>query len=191
MSDHSLWRSIVWHEREQVFYGVHYRANRLFRFDPRAGEMEPLCLIGAVPFNDPSTHTEPSYLPFRIHHWYWGTLAFKLGLDGETIYYLASGPPPRESRFQGFGTARFITYHIPSGRHQDHGTLQLPDGRYPSDPQSIEIAGGRVFSVQSIEIPKDDTSARAQRYREGWVMKDKPYPEETNLISFADPCAPR
>jgi len=69
------------------------------------------------------------------------------------------------------------------------GTLQLPDGRCPSDPQSIEIAHGRVYSVQNIEIPEDDRSSRADRFREGWVKKDKPYVEETNLISFADPLA--
>lgn len=189
LSDHSLWRSILWHPREQVFYGVHYRANRLFRFDPRAGVVEPLAHIGAAPFNDPATHTEPSYLPFRICHWYWGTLAFKWGPDGDTIYYLASGPPPREDRFQGFGTTRFITYHVPTRSYRDHGTLQLPDGRCPSDPQSIEIAHGRVYSVQNIEIPEDDRSSRADRFREGWVKKDKPYVEETNLISFADPLA--
>jgi hypothetical protein len=190
LSDHSLWRAIIWHGQEQVFYGVHYRQNYLFRFDPRARTVEPLVRIAAEPFNDPATHTELDYLPFRIHHWYWGTLAFKLGPDGETIYYLASGPPAPEERFQGFGTTRLITYHIPTGEYRDHGTPRLPDGRYPSDPQCIEIANGRIFSVQNIELPDDDQSPRTRRFREGWMKKDKPYPEETNLVSFPDPLAP-
>ena len=188
LTDHSLWRSVVWCEKEKVFYGIHYKASYLFRFDPRAMRVEPIAPIAAQPYNDPATHTEKSYLPFRTYHWYWGTLAFKLGPDGETIYYLASGPPPDPAEnLQASSTTRLITYHIPSRTYRDHGTTRLADGRYPSDPQSIEVSDGRVFCVQKIEILPSDHSSRAEQIRKSWVKKEKPYVEETNLISFADP----
>jgi len=187
LSDHSLWRSIVWSDKEQAFYGVHYKANYLFRFDSRALRVEPIVSIGAEPYNDPSMWTE-DYLPFRIYHWYWSTLAFKLGPDGETLYYLASGPAPADGEnYQATSTTRLITYHIPTGTYRDHGTARLPDGRYPSDPQCIEVAGGKVYCVQKVEIPLDDHLERANSIRKAWAKKEKDYVEETNLIAIEDP----
>lgn len=188
LSDHSLWRSIAWCDKEQAFYGIHYKASYLFRFDPRALRVEPIVRIAVEPFNDPSTHTETSYFPFRTYHGYWGTLAFQLGPDGETLYYLASGPPPApEEHLQATSTTRFVTYHIPTGTYRDHGATRLADGRYPTDPQCIEVAGGRVYSVQKVEIPLEDDSERAKSIRKAWVRKEKTYVEETNLIAFQDP----
>jgi len=188
LTDHSLWRSMVWCEKENVFYGIHYKGSYLFRFDPAARQVEPIMRIAPEPFNDPSTHTEKSYLPFRIFHWYWSTLAFNLGPDGDTLYYLASGPPPDPAEnLQATSTTRLITYHIPTGRYRDHGTLRLDDGRYPTDPQALEVCDGWIYSVQLVEIPESDRSEKAQRFRKVWVKKDKDYPEETNLFAFRDP----
>ena len=188
LTDHSLWRSIVWYDKEEVFYGIHYKSSYLFRFDPRKKRVKPLKRIAAEPYNDPSNHKEASYLPFRTYHWYWSTLAFKLGPDGETLYYLASGPPPdQQEGWKVWATTRFITYHIPSGTYRDHGTLRLADGRYPTDPQSLEVCDGMVCSVQMIEVPEHDHSEKAKKIRDAWVKRDKPYPEETNLTTFRDP----
>src|SRR5207244_3191534 len=36
------WRTIVWRPKEMVFYGLHWRCEYLFRFDPRNETVEPI-----------------------------------------------------------------------------------------------------------------------------------------------------
>ena len=75
------WRQVVWVEAEEAFYGVHGNSGYLFRFDPRAGAIDVLERLTAMPSKRSGMFDQFSY----------GYLGFTLGPDGETLYYLTGG----------------------------------------------------------------------------------------------------
>jgi hypothetical protein len=177
-----MWRSVFWHPKEGVFYGVETTSSQLFRFEPRSGRVE---LLGALRPESPGGRVRA--------RWYKSppaTLAFRLGPDGETIHYLAVGPglKARDGR-RVRSTVHFKTFHIPSRSYRDHGVLRLPDGRYPTSAQSIEAAGGAVYSVCWIELPPGLQTGRAEKIRRarGPDSSHESPLEEVNLVSFPAP----
>lgn len=169
------WRQIVWRPKEGVFYGVTNASSTLFRFDPAARRVQARFRIPVRP------QEEFSSTPGKG-----AALGFRLGPDGDTLYYLAVAPSLVQDGRTLRNTLRFVTYHIPSGTYRDHGTLRLRDGGYPVFAQSLEESDGMLYTVAWIEVP-DDGSARTQairRARPGGAL------EEINLIRFPDPMRP-
>jgi hypothetical protein len=50
-----------------------------------------------------------------------------------------------------------VTYHLPTGKYEDHGIIRLEDGRYPAITQSIAVhPEGRIYTVPMFEKKGDD-----------------------------------
>ena len=179
----AIWRQIVWHPRERVFYGIQDRHSVLFRFDPHQETLHPIDHIPASQYRSHRSTNEPR-----------GSLAFRLAPDGETLYYLATGP----SLVAGDGrrvrrTVHFITYHLPTRQYRDSGVLRLSDGRYPVYCQSMAIYDQLVYAVCWIEVPSsldsDGRSAEAIRRARAIATSSESegFVEEVNLIRFPVP----
>ena len=163
------WRQVIYYAPENCFYGVHGNSGYLFRFDPAIPRVEVLDRITSLPSKRSGMFDQFSY----------GYLGFKLGPDGRTLYYLTGGPIYiEEQRVTGksttaMGEARglenlhLITYHIPTGKYQDHGPVFYENGDRP-------------LYVNSITIGNDGTVYTLARIKENGVTR-------TDLISIPDP----
>ncbi len=171
------WRHIWWYEPWQCFLGVHPKSGYLFRFEPEAGELELIERLAAEPLR-----RDGSFEPFR-----YGYLTLELGPDGETIYYVTGdhGLIAEDGR-KVKNTLRLVTYHLPTGRYQDHGVIRLEDGRYPTLTQSLVVhPNGRLFSVPWIE--KLGQGQPEYEAGEEHKRKGKGPGHQCDLISFANP----
>jgi hypothetical protein len=148
------WRSIFWYPPEEVAYGVHGNSGYLFRFDPREPNIEIVERITSGPSRKSGMYDQFSY----------GYLGFKLGPDGNTIYYLTGGPIYIEGkRVKGkdeiaMGAARglenlhLVTYNIPEQVYTDHGSIFYRDGTRPTYVNSIAIGPeGNVYTLARFE----------------------------------------
>lgn len=148
------WREIFWYAPEQVAYGVHGNSGYLFRFDPRKPSVEIMERITS----------EPSRRSGMFDQFSYGYLGFKLGPDGETIYYLTGGPVYIDGkRVRGQeqiakGAARgpenlhLVTFHLPTGTYTDHGPIFYGDGERPTYVNSIAIGpDAQVYTLARFE----------------------------------------
>ncbi|GAA4432791.1 hypothetical protein GCM10023091_05450 [Ravibacter arvi] len=148
------WRKIFWYEKENVAIGVHGNSGYLFRFDPVAKRVEIIDRITSLPSKKSGMFDQFSY----------GYLGFKLGPDGETLYYLTGGPVFREGKrvkgageiakgaAKGLENLHLITFHLPSGTYTDHGTVQYEDGGIPTYVNSIAIGSdNRIYTLARFE----------------------------------------
>ena len=144
------WRKIFWHEPEQVAYGVHGNSGYLFRFNPRAPNVEIVQRIAS----------EPSQRSGMFDQFSYGYLGFQPGPDGETIYYLTGGPIYQDGKrlkgadqiargaAKGLENLHLITYNIPNQHYQDHGPIFYADGARPTYVNSIAIShDGSVYTL--------------------------------------------
>jgi hypothetical protein len=159
------WRDLFWHEADHVFYGVHPKSAYLFRFDPAVPRLTLLDRLCAQELRESG-----QFEPFR-----YGYLSLRLGLDGETVYYLTGaygltvGNGRREKE-----TVHLVTYHLPSGRYADRGVLRLPDGRYPQMAHTLAVhPNGKLYSCPWIEPSRAKVEGEA--------------PCQCDLISFDAP----
>ena len=66
------------------------------------------------------------------------------------------------------------TYHIPTGKYEDHGVIQLEDGRYPALTQTIAIhSNGRIYTCPWIPDAVGEDDERVSQH--------------CDLISFENP----
>lgn len=148
------WRSIVWYPKDEVAYGVHGNSGYLFKFDPKNRNIEIAERITSQPSRKSGMFDQFSY----------GYLGFDLGNDKETLYYLTGGPIyDNGKRVKGedkiaMGAARglenlhMITYHIPTGKYTDHGSIFYEDGSRPTYVNSIALdKDGNVFTLARFE----------------------------------------
>jgi hypothetical protein len=127
------WRWTVWHDGEKVFYGTHGNTGYLFRFDPRAQQIEVIDRIASE-----KTRTSGSYDEFR-----YGYMGLALGPDGQTLYYLTGTPAGDE--------IRLVTYHIPTKKYADRGAIVLEDGSRPTWAQAIALGPDkRIYTVSKL-----------------------------------------
>lgn len=157
------WRQVFYHPGTRMFYGVHGNSGYLFRFDPREERVEVLERLTSAPSKRAGMFDQFSY----------GYLGFALGPDGDTIYYLTGGPIYREGKrvkgkdVTGKGEAKgeedlhLVTYHIPTGRYQDHGAAYYDGGDHPKYVNSIAVGkDGRVFTLG--RVPQADGKVRTE-----------------------------
>lgn len=148
------WRKIFWHPSEEVAYGVHGNSGYLFRFDPRKRKIEIIERITSLPSRKSGMFDQFSY----------GYLGFQLGPDKETVYYLTGGPVYQNGQrvngqkriskgaARGLENLHLVTYHLPSGKYQDHGPVLYTDGTIPTYVNSIAIGNNRdVYMLARFE----------------------------------------
>jgi hypothetical protein len=163
------WRPCKWHPQHEVFYGVHPKSGYLFVFDPGNERLEVIDRICSEEIRSSGT--------FESFRYGYLTLDFSTD-DPETIYYISGfyrfkDTLPQEQRTlrQTVGAAplgqdlqektdsylSFVTYHLPTGRYEDHGVIKLEDGRYPVITQSIAVhPDGRIYTVPMFEKKGED-----------------------------------
>ena len=172
------WRPCKWHPQHEVFYGVHPKSGYLFVFDPKNERLEVIDRICSE-----EIRRSGGFESFRYGYL---TLDFSPD-DPETIYYIsgfyrfrpgvkpspedrvpqpgAGAPASRDFLKKIKSYLSFVTYHLPSKTYTDHGVIQLDDGRFPSNTQSIAThPNGRVYTCPMIEEPdlKEGGGARQQ-----------------------------
>lgn len=148
------WRKIFWSPNENVAYGVHGNSGYLFKFDPVSEEVEIVDRIASKPSQKSGMFDQFSY----------GYLGFILGPDKETIYYLTGGPiyengirvkgadQIAKGAAKGLENLHLITYHLPTGTYNDHGTVFYEDGNRPTYINSIAIdKNGNVYTLARFE----------------------------------------
>jgi len=143
------WRQAFWHPTEKVIYGVHGNSGYLFRFDPRVPRVELLERLTS----------EPSRRRGMNDRFRYGYLAFTLGPDGRTIYYLTGGPIPAGQKPPSLpGDAKrreenlhLVTYDIPTHHYTDHGPIFFADGQWPWLVHSIAVGkDGSVYALSRV-----------------------------------------
>jgi hypothetical protein len=147
------WRQTFWREADRMIYGVHGNSGYLFRFDPRGLRIEVLDRITS----------DPSRRSGMFDQFSFGYLGFALGPDGDTIHYLTGGPiyvdgkrvvgkattPKGEAK--GLENLQLVTWHIPTGKYADHGSVFFPNGDRPLYVNSIAMGrDGTVYSLGRI-----------------------------------------
>ena len=147
------WRQIIYYPPGNCFYGVHGNSGYLFRFDPAIPQVEVLDRITSIPSKRSGMFDQFSY----------GYLGFKLGPDGQTLYYLTGGPIYIQGKrvtgksstamgeAKGLENLHLITYDIPTGKYQDHGPVFYENGDRPLYVNSIAVGlEGTVYTLARI-----------------------------------------
>ncbi len=148
------WRQTVWYPAGQAIYGIHGNSGYLFRFDPRAANLEVLERLTSLPSKRSGMYDQFSY----------GYLGFTLGPDGRTIHYLTGGPVYVEGRriegkkstakgeSKGVEDLHLVTYDIVEGSYVDHGRIFLENGQRPAYVNSIAVGkDGTVYALSRFE----------------------------------------
>lgn len=147
------WRQTFWYEPENAVYGVHGNSGYLFRFDPRAPQVQIVDRITSSPSKRSGMFDQFSY----------GYLGFALGPDGRTLHYLTGGPVYIDGKrvtgkaktamgeSKGMENLHLVTYDIPAGKYTDHGPIFFEDGQRPSYVNSIAVGkDGTVYTLARI-----------------------------------------
>lgn len=146
------WRQTIWRESNGSAYGVHGNSGYLFRFNPRDASVEVLDRITS----------EPSKRSGMFDQFSYGYLGFDLGPDAQTLYYLTGGPIYVNGKIvrgnetikvgsRGEENLHLITFHIPTGKYQDHGPIFYKDGQRPAYVNSIAIGkDGTIYALSRI-----------------------------------------
>ena len=80
-----------------------------------------------------------------------GYLSFKLGPDGDTIYYLTGAHISTQAAAQGLEDMHLVTYQISTKTFSDIGEVTLDTGGPPRQVNSIGIGSdGTVYSISEI-----------------------------------------
>lgn len=179
-----IWRQVLWHPGEQVFYGLQYYHGGLFRFDPEQSSVDFIDHLSAAQYRSGNPAYEPP-----------ATLAFCLEPGNETLYCLTTGPGMvTHSNRRVRSTVHLVSWHLPSGRYRDLGTLRLGDGRYPVLCQSMAISGETVYAICWIELPSrrydsNWDAIRAARAK-GRPVESEGFLETAHLVRFPMPRGP-
>jgi hypothetical protein len=147
------WRQTFWYAPERMIYGVHGNSGYLFRFDPTAPRLEVLERLTS----------EPSQRCGMFDQFSFGYLGFALGPDSQTIYYLTGGPiyvdgkrvigraTTAKGEAKGLEDLHLVTWHIPTGKYNDHGAIFYENGERPLYVNSITLGkDGTVYSLGRI-----------------------------------------
>jgi hypothetical protein len=134
------WRTILWNDNTESFWGLQGGSTQLFEFKPSSG-----MLRSVRPLRPANVDNLTRRNPLRTQ------LGFMLG-PNNTLLYLAHAPAvPVAGRPDVPSSIHLISYAIDQDRYTDHGRLTSADGR-------------RVYFTESIEIGADD-----HLYTVAWV----------------------
>jgi hypothetical protein len=149
------WRTILWNDHTDSFWGLQGGSTQLFEFKPSTGmlrSVRPLRADGV----DPLTRRNP----LRTQ------LGFMLG-PNNTLWYLAHGPAvPVTGRPDVNASVRLVSYQIDEQRYTDHGRLTTADGRRIFHTESIEIGSDdRIYTVAWVETIDPNRAAKIRDAR--------------------------
>lgn len=126
------WRTILWNDATDSFWGLQGGSTQLFEFKPSTGMLRSVRPLRAAGVENLSRRN-----PFRTQ------LGFALG-PNNTLLYLAHAPEAEREGRPGMGSSvHLVTYDIDEEDYQDHGMLTTEDGR-------------RIFFSESVEVGADD-----------------------------------
>lgn len=162
-----MWRKVVWHPGERCFYGVTWESSVLFRLDADRRACE---VIGSL-----RRTAAPA------------TLAFALDPRGDSIHAFVSGPGLlRNGQLPLASTVLHARFDLQTRRTTFGGPMQLPDGRWITQAQSLLVRGGMATSLCWVEVPNRDRSPHAERVRalrsHTRELRTRGYAEEIQLI---------
>jgi hypothetical protein len=165
-----MWRKVVWHSGERCFYGVTWESSMLFRLDVDRRSCE---VVGSL-----RRAAAPA------------TLAFALDPRGDTIHAFVSGPGLfRKGQLPLAGTVSHARFDLRTHRTSFSGPMQLPDGRWITQAQSLLLHGDVATSLCWVEVPNRDRSPHAERVRalrsHTREFRARGYAEEIQLIRAA------
>jgi hypothetical protein len=185
-TDGTFWRAIRWSNSIDKFYGVTYKGEYLFSFDPSSGEIEFIDRIASSQNRKSGGIGHPN-------------LSFELSADGKTVYYITGEEIVEENAPSSYYDIKeklhLVTYDIPARRYTDHGIIRLDDGRIPSYCQGLEIGhDGNLYLVCWIPIT-DYTTEKAKaiitnRFASVPEKEWKYQVTEVNLVVVTNPLAP-
>ncbi len=159
------WRKTVWIDSEKAIYGVHGNSGYLFRFLPATQTVEVLDRITS----------EDSKRSGMFDQFSYGYLGFDLGPKGDTIYYLTGGPvyengkrvKGKDSTAKGESKGRenlhLVTWHIPTHKYIDHGSIFFANGQRPNYVNSIAV--GKDGSIYALTRVSEDEHAKTDLMR--------------------------
>jgi len=148
------WRTIVWNEQTDSFWGLHGGSSQLFEFSPQAGTLRSVRTM------------IPDGLASGRRNAMRTQLGFMLGPQN-TLFYLAHGSPTEVAdRRPVKASVHLLTYEIDTDTFKDHGPIVGPEGQRIFFTESIEIgADGRIYSLAWVETVDEDRMALVQRAR--------------------------
>lgn len=172
-----MWRKVLWHPAEGVFYGVSWSSAALFRFDPATRACDAIGSLRIAGTNGAAT------------------LAFALDSSEQTIHALATGPGLlRKGAIPLASTVSHATFDLATRETRFSGPLRLGDGRWITQAQSLLLDGGFGYSLGWVEVPASDRTARANRIRalrrHTPEYRSRGYAEEMKLVRFTTGATP-
>lgn len=138
----TAWRVVVWDKQTRKFYGVEESASTLFSFDPYKGPDGEVRPLGQLRIEGSEDRRDIPY----------ATLSLTLGYDRK-LYYAAAGREFDYSGSAGLAASHLIVYDLESGRIEDRGEMQLPDGRSVIGTNSADTGpDGTIYFVGAIPV---------------------------------------
>jgi hypothetical protein len=136
------WRQTVVHAADRCIYGVHGRTGTGLRMEMVTPTRQLLNRLTSMPTRTSGAFDVPRH----------GYLSFKLGPDGETVFYLTGAHISDDDTEHEVENLHLITFHIPTGQYLDHGSIVLDTGDVPCDVNSIAITkDGMVYAISAIK----------------------------------------
>ncbi len=162
------WRTILWNEKTNSFWGLHGGSTQLFEYSPSKNSLSSIHSFKADGVSQDSQRN-----PMRTQ------LGFMLG-PNNTLYYLGHAPGQKvQGRVDLKSSVHLLTYQIDSKSFMDHGPLTLETGRRIFFTESIAMgADGHLYTVAWVETidPTQGKKIRAARRQAG--------PAETDEIAY-------
>jgi hypothetical protein len=167
------WRQTVWYEPEKAVYGVHGNSGYLFRFDPKAEQVEIVARITSAPSQRSGMFDQFSY----------GYLGFALGPNGRMVHYLTGGPIYVDGKrlagkaktamgeSKGMEDLHLVTYDIRAGKYTDQGPIFFKNGERPYYVNSIAV--GKDGSVYTLSRITENGKTRSDLIRIKGPFKNK------------------
>lgn len=144
----NIWRNIIWHPAERVFYGMEHGSATLFRFNPRNNSIENL---GQLTIPELQGNRIVPYTPH----------AFVLHPNGN-IYFAAPGVDRTKPN-------HLMRYNVRTGEKTDLGVMKDPIGSAP-----ISMGGGAIGPDGTMyfagRIQSNDPEYKKSRNLQGFVI---------------------
>lgn len=150
--DLNLWRTIVWDEPTQAFYGVHWGTSWLFKYDPEADSMDPLGPWRADHMREAESNTD------------YAQLGLTIGPD-RRLYGFVHAPPTKEGLL---GSVHLLTYDLEDKLISDRGEIRSVDDKAMIYAESCAVGqDGDVYTVGWTEPPVELETELRELRRQG------------------------
>jgi hypothetical protein len=156
----TAWRVVVWDAETKKFYGVEESASVLFSFDPTAPPDSQVATLGQLAIPAMASQRNVPY----------ATLSLTIGKDRK-LYYAAAGAEFDYGGSAGIAASHLITYDLRSKNIEDHGEMQLSDGRPILGTNSADTGpDGAIYFVGAVHVKDDPGGAE-----HGGTIQGVPY----------------